>query len=198
LKLLIFSDIHNDLRTLERHMETEADYYFAAGDLVNWARGLDACGEILKRRAERVYVMPGNHESEDQIGAFCREFGFANFHSRHFETGGYHIAGLGYSNPTPFGTPGEYSEAELARRLEPFGGMDPLILICHCPPRGSALDQIRTGLHAGSRSVGDFIERHQPLYFFCGHIHEAAGVSVKMGRTTAINVGKQGYLLELG
>ena len=33
MKLLIFSDIHNNLKALERLMDMEADYYFAAGDL---------------------------------------------------------------------------------------------------------------------------------------------------------------------
>ena len=42
-------------------MTIEADYYFCAGDLVNFGRHLDAMGEILKARAERVYVLPGNH-----------------------------------------------------------------------------------------------------------------------------------------
>jgi Icc-related predicted phosphoesterase len=55
----------------------------------------------------------------------------------------------------------------------------------------------RTGAHGGSRSVAPFIERNQPELFFCGHIHEAAGVSEKIGNTAARNVGKAGYLLEL-
>jgi hypothetical protein len=29
LKLLLFSDIHNDYKTLDRHMATEADRYVA-------------------------------------------------------------------------------------------------------------------------------------------------------------------------
>ena len=37
----------------------------------------------------------------------------------------------------------------------------------------------------------------QPEYFFCGHIHEAAGASVEIGKTHARSVGKAGYLLEL-
>src|ERR1035438_1317731 len=41
MKLLIFSDIHGDLGALARLMDTEADYYVAAGDLVNFGRGLD-------------------------------------------------------------------------------------------------------------------------------------------------------------
>jgi Icc-related predicted phosphoesterase len=45
--------------------------------------------------------------------------------------------------------------------------------------------------------VLDFIEKSQPHYFFCGHIHEAEGVEIRIGRTIARNVGKAGYLLEL-
>ena len=196
MKLLVFSDIHNDTRALERLMAIEADYYFAAGDLVSWARGLDRCGEIMRRRAPNVYVLPGNHESHSQIANLCAKYGFHDFHEQSIEAGGYHIAGLGYSNPTPFNTPGEYSEPELARRLAPFAALKPLVLICHCPPHGTTLDRVRLGLHAGSRSVRQFIEEHQPEYFFCGHIHEAAGVSAQLGKTRAVNTGPQGYLLD--
>ena len=75
--------------------------------------------------------------------------------------------------------------------------MKPLVLICHAPPLDTELDRVRDGLHAGSRAVREFIEKYQPKYFFCGHIHEAAGVSVEIGKTRAMNVGKHGYLLEL-
>jgi uncharacterized protein len=193
---LIFSDIHNDARALQKLMEIEADYYFAAGDLVSWARGLDKMGELMRAKAERVHVLPGNHESESDIAGFCARFGFVNFHGKSMEVGGTHIAGLGYSSPTPFNTPGEYSEAEMTARLEPFAGLSPLVLICHAPPLDTALDRIRDGLHAGSRAVREFIERVQPAHFFCGHIHEAEGVAIQMGATRAQNVGKRGYLLE--
>jgi uncharacterized protein len=197
VKLLIFSDIHSNHKALERLMATEADYYFAAGDLVNWSRGLDQCGKILEPRASQVYVLPGNHESEQQIVEFCARFGFHNFHGQSLKIGKYHVAGLGYSSPTPFHTPGEYSEAELARRLAPFEALQPLVLICHAPPHGTALDRVREGLHAGSKSVRDFVDRCQPDYLFCGHIHEAEGASVQIGKTKATNVGKRGYLLEM-
>ena len=197
VKALIFSDIHNDTRALEKLMETEADYYFAAGDLVSWARGLDKMAEFLKPRAGRVYVLPGNHESEKDIAAFCARHGLVNFHGGTLEVNGTHIAGLGYSSPTPFATPGEYTEAELASRLQKFVDLKPLVLICHAPPLNTPLDRIREGLHAGSQAVRDFIEKHQPARFFCGHIHEAEGVAIEMGSTKAVNVGKRGFLLEL-
>ena len=197
MKLLLFSDIHNDWKTLERILSVEADYYISAGDQVSWQRGLDRCGEILKTRGDRVWVLPGNHETSAQIARMCTQYGLNDFHERHFQVGGWKVAGLGYSSPTPFDTPGEYSEGELTRRLEPFATLDPLVLVCHAPPRDTALDQVRPGLHAGSTAVREFIEAHQPPYFFCGHIHEAEGVEIAMGKTRARNLGKKAWMLEL-
>ena len=196
MKLLVFSDIHSDLRALETLMDIEADYYFAAGDLVNWSRGLDDAGEVMRRRAGRMYVMPGNHESASQIAAFCAKFGFHDFHARSIELDGFHIAGLGYSNPTPFDTPGEFTEEQLSAHLAAFTALKPLILICHCPTKDSTLDRAGPGLHFGSPAIRAFLETHQPVRFFCGHIHEAWGATDKIGSTIGFNVGKKGYLLD--
>jgi Icc-related predicted phosphoesterase len=174
VRLLIFSDIHGDKAALEKLMAIEADYYFAAGDLANFGRGLDAMGP----------VMPGNHETEADIARFCREYGFHEFHGREMEIAGYHVAGLGYSNLTPFKTPGEYTEQELQERLQKFSGLNPLVLICHTPPKGAALDRAGEGQHFGSEAVREFI-------------HEAAGQHAVLGRTQGWNVGKRGQLLEL-
>jgi Icc-related predicted phosphoesterase len=197
VKLLIFSDIHEDWPALERLMGVEADLYVAAGDLANWGRGLDKAAPILKKHAEKMWLLPGNHESDRDIEAFCERQGFKNLHGTSFEVAGYHVAGLGCSNPTPFNTPGEYTENELARRLAPFASLKPLILICHCPPKDTDLDEAGGGHHFGSTAVKEFIEKHQPEYFFCGHIHESAGVSAEFGKTRAWNVGKKGHLLEI-
>jgi uncharacterized protein len=197
MKLLIFSDIHGDHKALERLMDIEADHYIAAGDLATWSRGLEACGEILARRASQVWLLPGNHESERDTLQLCRRFGFQHLHGASFRAGAFHVAGLGYSSPTPFNTPGEYTEEEIAERLEPFAELTPLVLVCHCPPKGTPLDQIRPGLHAGSVAVADFLRRQQPVHFICGHIHEAEGVEIMLGSTRAVNAGKRGYLLEV-
>ncbi|MEO8096933.1 MAG: metallophosphoesterase [Acidobacteriota bacterium] len=195
-RLSVFSDIHSDAHALQKLMAVDADYYFCAGDLVNWGRGLDKMAAFLLPKADRVYVLPGNHESEADIVDFCNLHGFHNFHGAVLPIGGFQVAGLGYSTPTPFATPGEYSEQEMATRLAKFAALDPLILICHAPPLNTELDQIHEGLHAGSQSVRDFIQQHQPAHFFCGHIHEAEGQVIQMGKTRAQNVGKKGYLLE--
>src|SRR5215467_8484416 len=98
-RLLIFSDIHNDTRALEELMAIEADYYFCAGDLVTFQRGLDKMAEGLRLRADKMYVIPGNHEAENDIAEMCTRCGFVNLHGRSIEIGGIHVAGLGYSGP---------------------------------------------------------------------------------------------------
>jgi Icc-related predicted phosphoesterase len=197
VKILLFSDIHSDTRALEKLMATEADLYICAGDLVNWGRQLDAMGEILKQRAGRVYLIPGNHETERQIADLCDRFGLHNLHGAQVRVGEFHLVGLGYSNPTPFDTPGEYSEEELEQKLHAFDGLKPMIAVCHAPPYGAMLDRITNLRHAGSKAVREFLRREQPRFFFCGHIHEAAGAQDKLGETSAMNLGKKGYLLDL-
>jgi uncharacterized protein len=81
--------------------------------------------------------------------------------------------------------------------LHQFDGVQPMIAICHVPPYGTMLDRITNLKHAGSKSMRDFVRREQPRFFFCGHIHEAAGAQDKLGATSAMNVGKKGYLLDL-
>jgi len=178
-------------------MSVQADYYVCAGDLTNFSRRIDDCGEVMKHRASQVYIIPGNHETDDQVLQFCGKFGFHDFHGKVFEAGAYKVAGLGYSNPTPFETPGEYSEEEIARRLGAFTEISPMILVCHCPPFQTGLDRMRQFRHGGSIAVRDFLARSQPEFFFCGHIHEAAGTAERLGITKAMNVGKEGYLLDL-
>lgn len=197
MRVLLFSDIHNDLHALRRLVSMQADWYVSAGDLVSWSRGLDACGAILRPLGQRLLVLPGNHEDAATIAAFADKHGFQAVHGLSMELGSHRFAFLGYSNPTPFNTPGEYSEEEIARHLEPLRDPCPEVLVCHCPPHGTALDQMRNGQHAGSHAIRRFVDEVQPARFFSGHIHENEGTTVQMGSTIAHNPGKTGYVLEL-
>ncbi len=73
------------------------------------------------------------------------------------------------------------------------------ILVCHQPPYG-VLDKVTAkfapkhwqGKHAGSETIRRYIERKQPLYVFCGHIHEGEGMK-RIGKTEVYNLGVCGY-----
>jgi len=174
-----------------------ADIYIADGDLSTFGKGLDRCGEILAPLRERVWVLPGNHESHDEIREFCSRFGFVDFHRAVRRIGETHWAGLGYSNITPFKTPGEYTEAQIAEALTAFDGLSRLYLVAHVPPFDSKLDEFAPGKHGGSSALRTWIEREQPEYLFCGHIHECAGREDLIGRTRCFNVGKAGAVVEV-
>jgi uncharacterized protein len=197
MKVLIFSDTHGDLRSLKRIVAQPADVYIAAGDLSNFGKGLDRCGEILKPLGERLLVLPGNHETHEQTKTFCGKFGFVDFHRHVRNLGDTHWAGLGYSNITPFKTPGEYSETEIAAALAAFDGISQLHLVVHFPPYDTKLDQYAPGQHVGSPTLRAWVEQQKPTILFCGHIHETAGMSDLLGSTQCFNVGKQGYALEI-
>ena len=100
---------------------------------------------------------------------------------------------MGYSNPTPFGTPGKHTEDELADRLAKLGGLSQ-VLLSHAPPPNTELDVAAPGVRCGSRKVLDYIDAHQSGCCFCGHIHEGAGRIVNGGAAVASNTGKPGYL----
>jgi uncharacterized protein len=197
MKILIFSDIHGDFRALERIIAQPADVYISAGDLSNFGQGLDRCAAVLSSLGERLWVLPGNHETHQESAAFCKRRGFVDFHLQIRSLGATKWAGLGYSNITPFNTPGEYSEDEIANALAAFDKLSPLYLVVHFPPQGTKLDEFAPGKHAGSPTLRKWVERIQPAYLFCGHIHETAGLSDRIGVTQCFNVGKQGYTLEI-
>ena len=102
-----------------------------------------------------MYVLPGNHESADMVAGMCARHGLHDFHERHIQVGRWQVAGLGYSSPTPFHTPGEYSEPQIAERLLRFAELTPLVpgpedligqtaveVVCHCPVQSRMLQEV--------------------------------------------------------
>jgi len=73
----------------------------------------------------------------------------------------------------------------------------------HVPPHGTVLDQCPklddnlqvvfdmghpVQMHAGSSTLYEVIETHQPLLGLHGHIHEGRG-NIKIGKTVCVNPG---------
>jgi Icc-related predicted phosphoesterase len=116
---------------------------------------------------------------------------------------------LGYSSITPWHSPREVPDEELAKRIDlltpQITDMRYGIFNLHCPPADTLIDQapkldstlkpvISGGqvemASAGSKSVRNSIEQHQPLIGLHGHIHESRGVA-KIGRSLCLNPGSE-------
>jgi Icc-related predicted phosphoesterase len=121
--------------------------------------------------------------------------------------GGFEMASFGYSTPTPWHTPRELEEGEMAARLdeliERLSDPGRAVLNLHCPPAATHLDQaakLDDGMRpvvdasgivmtsVGSTAVRAAIERHQPLLGLHGHVHESPG-SERLGTTLCVNPG---------
>jgi Icc-related predicted phosphoesterase len=140
--------------------------------------------------------------------------------SKVLDVGGFYLASMGWTNPTPWNTFREAPEDVLAGKIDAVVSKIPdmgrAIFNFHAPPYGSgldeapALDDTMRPIHGGavmkpvgSVAVRDAIQKYQPALSVHGHIHESRGVW-KSGRTLAINPGSsyndgvlQGAVLEV-
>jgi uncharacterized protein len=121
--------------------------------------------------------------------------------------GGFELASIGYSTPTPWHTPRELSEHELEERIDALLARvrepERAVFNFHCPPRDTHLDQaplldadlrprvdaagVRVG-SVGSCAVRGSIQAARPLLGLHGHVHESPAAQ-KLGPTVCINPG---------
>lgn len=198
VKFFVFSDIHCDGYRIKEILDIDADFFILAGDISDLRDELTETAEKLSSLKEKLWIMPGNNETEADIRKICKKFGFTFFHDKAISVEKFNFFGLGYSNATPFNTPGELSDEEIEKFLRKLRGLNNLILVCHAPPLDTAVDKTGRGNHVGSKSIRTAILEHSPLMFFCGHVHERAGTISMLNKTPLFSCGKQGFLIDLG
>ncbi|MBP2703968.1 hypothetical protein JOL79_09120 [Microbispora sp. RL4-1S] len=123
--------------------------------------------------------------------------------------GGFTMISVGYSNPTPWKSPRELPEDQLAERIAREAArvpdMSKAVFNLHVPPKDTPIDQamalddefrpvmkagspVITGV--GSSAVRDAMATYRPLLGLHGHIHESRGEAV-VGGSRSINPGSE-------
>lgn len=173
-------------------------------------RWLRLAEERLAGSRARLYVMLGNDDEPELQEVLDASALHVTCEDLAVDLGeGIQMLSCGHANPTPWNSPREMPEDDLAAHLELLVSdlEDPArsVFNLHVPPKGTALDQapeldeslkpvVRGGAiamaPAGSASVRALIERYQPLVALHGHIHESRGMT-KIGRTVCINPGSE-------
>lgn len=199
MRLLLFSDLHCDIRAAQALVERakNVDVAIGAGDFAQVRRRVSACIDVLREMPCSTVVVPGNNESLDELRAACE--GWSGVHVLHgggITINGINFYGLGGGVPiTPFGSWSfDFSEEEAAALLKDFpaGG----VLVSHSPPKG-CLDVDGGGSSRGSTAVRDLILNKRPALVVCGHIHACWGRTEMLGETTVLNAGPKGITFEL-
>lgn len=193
MKIIALTDLHNRVgfgpeagRSL-----AEADIIIISGDLTRF-QGRDIARAVLEPIRQinaNLLAVPGNCD-RTEVNDYLTELDI-NLHGQSRIINRIAFYGLGGSSVTPFMTPQEFSEEEIAGILAKFAKIPDAayhVLVTHAPPHGTLVDQAGLGNHAGSKAVRDFINSFQPDLCLCGHIHEAIG-SDRLGKTIIINPG---------
>lgn len=152
------------------------------GDLTNFGGPEDLqaiLDELKANTSATIMAVPGNCDTQEVFLELERE-GMNLHRSGNVIAGGLAIMAVGGSNITPFGTPIEFEEHDIAQFLE--DGFEAvretgsIILFSHFPPKDTVADKIKSGAHVGSDVLREFIEGHPDVRLVvCGHIHEGIG-----------------------
>ncbi len=186
MKLLALSDLHADEDLLDRLRALSAranyDAVLFCGDITD--RGPASYAEQAVSLFPHSYAVHGNMDTPEVVDSL-REAGVA-VHGKKVKLGEWNLVGLGGSNPTPFGTPSEISEEEIAAVLSRAGVDEFSIVLSHPPPYG--LFDEAGGVHVGSKAVRKMIEEKRPILVICGHVHEHEGKEI-LGETLVVKLG---------
>ena len=199
MKVLFFVDIHKDVKKARKIAEKSkhADLVVCAGDLSNGEEGFGDVIEELSKIRKPMLIIPGNNETPEFVEDAVEDYeNIIPFHNDIYQDQNIRFLGIGGGTISPFNTMYELSEEEFEKLLGKHG-KDIDVLVCHCPPKGTELDLTATGLHVGSSSIRNWIEENQPKYCCCGHIHEAAGKKIAIGKTICFNPGPEGVIIEI-
>jgi Icc-related predicted phosphoesterase len=185
----------------------------ASARLAEW---LELAEGRLAGTGVRLYMTGGNDDEPAVLETLDRHDGehVVASEGRLVELDDVHtMITVGLSTPTPWYTPREASEQEIAAAIDTAAAEVPDVSRCvfnlHCPPKDTPIDTclklevvpgelprpIRSGgrfltTGGGSRAVRDAVERYQPLVGLHGHIHESGG-RFRIGRTQTFNPGSE-------
>jgi Icc-related predicted phosphoesterase len=185
----------------------------ATARLAEW---IELAEDRLLGTGVRLYLTGGNDDEPGVLEALERHDGdrVVASEGRLVELDEEHtMITVGLSTFTPWDTPREASEEEIARVIEAAVASVPDLGRCvfnlHCPPKDTPIDtclklEVRPGelprpireggrfvtTGGGSVAVREAIERYQPLIGLHGHIHESGG-RFRIGRTQTFNPGSE-------
>jgi Icc-related predicted phosphoesterase len=192
MKIYAFVDLHGDILALKHVISASksADILVCAGDLSNFEQNLGRLIEQLSSLKKKCIIIPGNHESPDELKEVCSRYDdIVYLHKGVLQLEGVTFIGYGGGG---FSLMDKEFE-RFAEKVKPHI-KGKLVLITHAPPHGTAVDDIY-GEHRGNRSIRSFIASSKPVLAICGHLHENSGIEDTIGKTRIINPGKKGKIV---
>ncbi|MEK6830617.1 MAG: metallophosphoesterase [Nanoarchaeota archaeon] len=195
-KILAASDFHGDSnaakKLAEKAFEENVDLVVLAGDIT----GLIETDNILKpfiEKGKKVVFVPGNWESSETANFLSKLYGASNVGEHYVKLDNVGIFGIG-SPDWQLSLNEKKSFDKLKKDFEKIKDLEKKIMVSHLHAAGTKAEF--SGFR-GSLALRKAIEEFQPDIFLSGHIHEAEGLSEKIGKTRVFSVGRKGKVIEV-
>lgn len=201
LKILAAGDIHGDSRLVkklaEKAIKENVDLVILTGDLTYADTEAENLISPFVKAKKEVLIIPGNHEPISTTDFFCKVYpNVKSLHGYYFKRGNVGIFGAGGANIGLFQLSEDNIYGLLKRGAEKLKDMKTKIMVTHVHPADSKIERF-TEIFPGSKGVTRAIKKFQPDIALCSHVHEAAGIEEKIGKTKVINIGREGKIIEI-
>lgn len=197
-KILAVGDIHGDTglvkKLAEKAKKEDVDLVILAGDLTFAEQSTkNLIGPFIKEK-KQVLLIPGNHESFATADFLAEMYpNTKNIHGYSFVKNDLGIFGAGGGDIINI-TPDKEIFDLLKKGNERVKNSKKKIMVTHMHPKGSKAEF--SGFK-GSQAVKKAIETFHPDVLINAHIHEAAGIEEKIGKTKVINVSRKEKIFEI-
>ncbi len=200
MKIFAVGDLHGDsslAKKLANQAEKEkVDLVLLAGDVTEEQNILPGVISPFLEKKKKVLFVPGNHESMATAEFIADFYGITNLHGYSVK---YDDVGIFGCSATNIGV-NKLSEEEIFSLLKK--GFDKIkdtkkkIMITHIHPTGTKMEKF-SNFVPGSEAVREAVKKLKPDILICGHVHEAAGIEEKLGKTKIFNVAAHGKIIEI-
>ena len=194
-KILAAGDFHGDAsatkKLAEKAKKENVDLVVLTGDIT----GLVETKNLLKpfvEKGKKVVFVPGNWDSSETIDFLSKLYGIENIGNHYVKHDNIGIFGIG--SPDWQLSLSKKAFEKLEKNFDKIKNLEKKIMVSHIHAAGTKAEF--SGF-PGNKGIRKAIEKFQPDIFLAGHIHEAEGLSEKIGKTRVYNVGRKGKIIEL-
>jgi len=195
-KILAAGDFHGSSATAKRLAnkaeKEKVDLVILTGDITGIVETEDLL-KPFKQKNQKVVFVPGNWDESTTAKTLSKLYGVKNIGEHYVKYGNVGIFGIG-SPDWQLNLNEEKTFKKLKQDFDKIKNLEKKIMVSHIHA-AETLSEL-SGFE-GSQALKKAIKEFQPNLFISGHIHEAEGLSEKIGKTKVISVGKKGKIIEI-
>ena len=195
-KILAAGDLHGDsaiAKRLANKAEKEnVDLVVLAGDITGAVETKNLL-KPFKDKNQKVVFVPGNWDEAVTAKVLSEQYGVKNIGDHYVKYDKVGLFGVG-SPDWEMNLNEARTFKKLKKDFEKIKDLEKKIMVSHIHAHGTKAEF--SGI-PGSKALKKAIKEFQPDLFISAHIHEAEGLSEKIGKTKVISVGKKGKVIEI-